>query len=160
MVFQVSQRCVCLFPPSQRFLRNQACRFLPRASTKARMALRLREHLANKGRPNEAEQMVRENSPVVPCEQPVQWERGERGQSQGGFVFMSRLAGFGNGCLEAFLEGEQQGDDPSRSMESRLKRSWGVSIQHFSCWGIAGWKAEAETGLCCGCCEAVLGFGR
>lgn len=78
-----SQPWVCLFPPSQRFLRNQACRFVLRASPKARMAPHLREHLANKGRPNEREQMVRENSPVVPWEQQ---ERGEWGHSQGGSI--------------------------------------------------------------------------
>lgn len=68
------------------------------------MAPCLREHLANKGRPNEAEQMVGENSPIAPCEQPAQWERGARGQSRGGFI--SR-AGFVNGCLETLLEGER-----------------------------------------------------
>lgn len=78
MAFKGSQPCICLFLPSLRFLRNQVCGFLLRA----RMALCLQEHLANEGRPNEAKQMVRGDSPVAPCE-PAQ---GERGQSRVGLI--------------------------------------------------------------------------
>ena len=88
--------------------------------------------------------MVRENSPVAPCEQPVQQERG---QSPGGF-----------GCLETPLEGEQQGDSPEL-WGAELKELGFGFVQRFSCWAIAGWEVGAGTGLCFGRGGVVLAFG-
>lgn len=60
------------------------------------MAPGLREHLANKGSPNEAEQMVRENNPGTP------WEQQERGDIPGVASFPE--LGFARGCLRELLQ--------------------------------------------------------
>lgn len=104
------------------------------------MAPRLREHLANKGRPNEAEQMVRENSPVAPWEQQ---ERGEWGHSQGGFI---SWAGLCSGVLENTPLGRAAGWQPRTEQRSKELRVRGLSTA-LSCWDAAGWEVEAEEGL-------------
>lgn len=74
--------------------------------------------------------MMRENDPIPPYEWP----------------------GVASFCEQVLLRGVWK---HSWREESRVKKSFYFSlIQRFSCWDVAGWKVEAQTGLCSACCEA------
>lgn len=109
------------------------------------MAPWLQEHLANKGRPDEAEQMVRENLPIAPWE----W-----GQPPGGFMLS---AGFVSGGALKWPWRESKGVAAHEYREQSSKELGWVFIRCCGCWDIPRWKVEAEQGLWSGLCKATLG---